>query len=74
MEQTPDNARQQLLAKKIIWREHLRQSKQTPNEHPLHVGIAATFTVDPLVPYLGSTLIEAGVHPRISIGEYNQIF
>lgn len=74
MEQAPDNALQRLLAKKSTWRKYLRESEETPNEHPLHIGIAATFTVDPLAPYLGFSLIDAGVHPRISVGEYNQIF
>ncbi len=37
------------------------------------VGIAATFTADPLEFFLGAQLLDAGVVPAFSIAEYNQI-
>lgn len=39
------------------------------------IGICASFTVDPIVPYLGMKLIEAGRStPKINLAPYNQIF
>ena len=44
----------------------LKQSKQ-------HVAIAATFTADPIVPYLGCALAEAGSPAFVSTLAYNQL-
>ena len=38
------------------------------------VGLAGTFTLDSLVPFLGATLIEAGVAPGISLASTEQVF
>jgi FkbH-like protein len=38
------------------------------------IGIAATFTANPIVPYLGGHLLGAGVEPGIQIGPYHQLF
>jgi FkbH-like protein len=40
----------------------------------MRIGIAASFTANPLVPYLGGHLIEGGLQPAIEIGPYNQLF
>ena len=37
-------------------------------------GVAATFTANPLVPYFGAHLLEAGLEPAIEIGPYHQLF
>jgi len=44
----------------------VKQSKQ-------HVAIAATFTADPIVPYLGCALAEAGNPAFVSMLPYNQL-
>ena len=40
----------------------------------MRIGIAATFTANPLIPYLGGHLLAAGLPADIKIGPYNQIF
>ncbi len=37
------------------------------------IGVAASFTAEPLESYLGAHLLEAGVVPEFSFAEYNQI-
>jgi hypothetical protein len=44
----------------------VKQSKQ-------HIAIAATFTADPIVPYLGCALAEAGHPAFVSTLPYNQL-
>ena len=38
------------------------------------VGVVATVTADPLLPYLGCALAGAGLAPRLVLAPYNQIF
>lgn len=53
------------------WRSHLASSAAGP---PTVVGIAASFTVNPIEPYLGSALLDAGlVNPQLLIADYNQV-
>ena len=40
----------------------------------LRIGVAATFTANSLVPFLGAPLLEAGLAPAIEVGPYNQLF
>jgi predicted enzyme involved in methoxymalonyl-ACP biosynthesis len=49
------------------WR---RSQKETPL---LRVGVLASYTADPLVPYLGVGLQDAGLPAQIDVGPYNQI-
>jgi FkbH-like protein len=46
--------------------DDVRQSRQ-------HIAIAATFTADPIVPYLGCALAEAGSPAYVSMLPYNQV-
>jgi FkbH-like protein len=40
----------------------------------MRVGVAATFTVDGLLPMLGTALLDAGFSPAICSAGYNQVF
>ena len=40
----------------------------------IRLGIAATFTANNLVPFIGTGLIEVGYLPVIRVAPYNQIF
>jgi hypothetical protein len=57
----------ELLAMRGRWR---RSRIETPL---LRVGILASYTADPLVPYLGVGLLDAGLPARIVVGPYHQI-
>jgi GNAT superfamily N-acetyltransferase len=48
--------------------------QRTRAEPPvLGIRVLASYTVDPLVPYLGVGLLDAGLPPSIRVGRYNQI-
>ena len=54
------------------WMQH--ESTVTDANCLVRVGLAASFTVEPLVPFLGSALLEVGLGPRIAVAPYNQLF
>jgi FkbH-like protein len=58
-----------LLETRLRWRQVVRSGRVAQ----LRVGVLASFTVDPLTPYLGTALEEAGLPAEIQIGPYNQI-
>jgi FkbH-like protein len=39
-----------------------------------HVGLAASFTAEPLVPFLTDALLEAGLRPEVTVAPYGQLF
>ena len=58
-----------------LWRRYAAQKKQDSTATPLSIGLAGSFTVDPLVPYLGGMLLAQGVEaPNLTVGPYNQIY
>ena len=71
---TSEPARAREIARQLIrtWREHNLSSE---NERPdLVVGLAASFTADPLVPLLGGRLLDrAARHPTVLNANYNQL-
>src|SRR5215471_21597098 len=58
-----------LLETRSRWREISRTERPTA----LRVALLASYTIDPLVPYLGVLLDEAGHPAEIRVGPYNQI-
>lgn len=52
------------------WLVHLRDTDTNPD---VVVGVAASFTAEPLEAYVGVPLLDAGVEARFSFAEYNQI-
>lgn len=59
-------------------REVRRRWKERAEEEPAvdgarRIALLATFTVDPLTPYLGTALAEAGTGARVWAGPFNQI-
>ena len=58
---------------KSSWRQFQASQKQQAPAIDFHVGIAATFTADPLVPYLGGHLLAKNLKADVSIGPYNQL-
>jgi hypothetical protein len=54
-------------------RTRIRWQKRQPGERDLKVALLATFTVDPLVPYLGSALVGSGRSPELWVGPAGQI-
>jgi len=54
------------------WRDYLRL--QTSCDPDISVGLAGSFTLDPLAPYLGEQFLDVGYdNPDIKIAGYNQI-
>ena len=57
-----------------LWREHKKQAKINASQPDVKIGLSASFTVDPLVPYLGTYLLEHGYNaPEIELADYSQI-
>jgi len=56
---------------RTLWRDWNQRTDHTPS---LRIGIAATFTANTLIPYLGGHLLDAGIQPGIQAGPYNQLF
>jgi FkbH-like protein len=55
-----------------LWRAHQRSQSNAPAD--AHIGIAGSFTVDPLADLLGALLLEAGrKSPSVANANYNQI-
>jgi FkbH-like protein len=62
-----------LKSARAVWRDHVSANVGGPVD--LAVGIAATFTVDPLIPYLGAKSLKSGIlAPAFQNADYNQIF
>jgi FkbH-like protein len=59
-----------LLSRRLAWQNEMRKSDRHVD---VNVKILATFTVDPLVPYLGGALLDAGFTPSIQVGPFDQI-
>jgi FkbH-like protein len=57
-----------LLARRLEW-----QRRTEPERTDLRIVLLSSFTVDPLVPYLGMALADAGVEAEIAVGPYGQI-
>ena len=59
---------------KAVWRAHAEKLAKGETVPALRIGLAASFTAEPLVPFLGAPLVEAGLPPEIKVGPYNQLF
>jgi FkbH-like protein len=60
----------QSVAAQRSWLAHQRESTRPAD---LSVGVAASFTAQPLEPFLGAALLAADVAASFSFAEYNQI-
>jgi FkbH-like protein len=58
-----------LLERRLEW----KRLEPSSAEADLRVVLLSSFTVDPLVPYLGTALAAAGFAARIDVGPYGQI-
>lgn len=62
----------EIRALKSSWRAYLRQRQK--GDPDLAIGMAGTFTIDPLIPFLGANLLASGYGaPRIVNADYNQV-
>ena len=57
-----------LLARRLEWQRRAR-----PERADLRIALLSSFTVDPLVPYLGMGLADEGIEAEIVVGPYGQI-
>lgn len=62
--------REEILGHKAAWREY---AKGAPAANPFAIGLAASFTVEPLEPFLGAELIARGFAPEIRLAPYGQL-
>jgi FkbH-like protein len=59
---------------KSLWQKYQSKLAAGEDKVELTIGLAASFTVNGLVPFLGGPLLEAGLKPDFALGPYNQIF
>ncbi len=55
---------------KAKWRDYLKNPPAAPQ---MRIGLAGTFTLDPLEPLLGGALLDKGIFPAFSMGPFNQL-
>jgi FkbH-like protein len=68
-------SRQALLETKSRWRTYHDSSEyDVSSPRRLRVGVASTFTAEPLVPFLGTYLLDRDSVPMISVAPYNQVY
>jgi FkbH-like protein len=67
-------ASDELRAFRRVWRSAIQAPRDAGSTGGLRIGLASSFTVDALVPYLGAQLLapEEAV-PRIHLANYNQV-
>jgi FkbH-like protein len=58
---------------RALWRQWMRGTERGAGK-PLRLGLAATFTAEPLAPLLGAALLAEGFAPELRVGPYNQLF
>ena len=61
----------ELNARKAQWRKYIAEN--AAQGHPLSIGLAASFTVEPVIPYLGASLIDLGFAPEITAAPFGQV-
>jgi FkbH-like protein len=59
------------IAAKKSWRDHKAQGGETPT---LRVGLAASFTVETLVPFVGAGLLGHDTMAEFAVAPFNQLF
>jgi FkbH-like protein len=64
--------RSSIVEAKKAWRDHLARLGDKPAA--LRVGVAASFTADPLVPFIGAALLANDTVADFKVGPYNQLF
>jgi len=64
----------QITQARATWRKYVEEASRKEIKSPLHIGLAASFTANSFIPFLGATMSSAGLNPSIEIGPYNQIF
>lgn len=57
---------------KKAWRQHAARGEAAAPA--LRIGLAASFTAETLVPFIGAALLAEGTTPAITVGPYNQLF
>jgi FkbH-like protein len=59
-----------------LWRDHEERAGAGGGDGAvgLRIGIAASFTANTLVQFLGAHLLREGITPQFSVGPYNQLF
>jgi FkbH-like protein len=57
---------------KKAWRDHVARADRRPPA--IRVGVAASFTADPLVPFIGAALLADATDAEFKVGPYNQLF
>ncbi|HTZ37732.1 MAG TPA: HAD-IIIC family phosphatase [Stellaceae bacterium] len=66
------NGRAAAIAAKKAWRDHVSGGEATPPA--LRLGLAASFTAEPLVPFIGAALLVEATPAGFALAPYNQLF
>jgi FkbH-like protein len=62
------------LEAKARARAHAQRLADGAVPDPFRVGLAGTFTLDPLVPFLTDALLDAALPPQVALAPYGQLF
>ena len=61
-----------LRERRNLWRSHVAE-RDLDGRPVLNVGVTASFTAEPLAPYLGTALLDGGIEAEIEFADFNQI-
>jgi len=62
------------LEARNLWRAWEKSVTRHATEPAFRLGLAASFTAESLVPFVGAELLQMGVSPAVWVAPYNQIF
>lgn len=66
--------REQTIAMKSTWRAYERLLEQGERTPDFKIGLAGSFTLEALGPFVGASLLELDLAPACYVAPYNQIF
>jgi FkbH-like protein len=67
-------SRELIRERKASWRAFQLALRENQQSVGLRIGISATITAEPLIPFLGSALLAKGLRPAIEVAPYGQVF
>jgi FkbH-like protein len=59
---------------KALWRDYNERLALQEVKPSISIGVAASFTANSLLPFLGAQLVESNLNPALELGPYNQLF
>jgi FkbH-like protein len=63
-----------VIKAKSVWRSHVHALETGEVEANYRIGLAGSFTLESMEPFVSAAALEAGLSPAIQVAPYNQLF